>query len=212
MMTFNEALQKLGLIKTPKVTLQDVKKTYRVRAFKNHPDRGGDPDEFCVLQEAYELLLEHADQLTREEDVAGISYTDDGYPIDALGRGLGFKDVMGSKVCENCDGRGYTTVQTLEQIFEPSSTCRKCKGMGILMERCPKCRGYGKIMGKICPHCDGKKRIYAGICPACQGRGWFMGYGYQEVERLKVRRCNRCAGTGEIELFNPVIPRNVVTR
>jgi curved DNA-binding protein CbpA len=50
-----KALKVLGLDSLPSDPL-DLKKAYRHAALQNHPDRGGDPEMFRKVQEAYELL------------------------------------------------------------------------------------------------------------------------------------------------------------
>ena len=47
-----ECLVILGLM--PPVTLEDVKQAYLVRAREAHPDRGGSPEEFVRVQQAFE--------------------------------------------------------------------------------------------------------------------------------------------------------------
>jgi len=44
----------LGVPKS--ATASDIKKAYRRMAIQKHPDKGGDPEEFKKLQEAYEVL------------------------------------------------------------------------------------------------------------------------------------------------------------
>ncbi len=41
---------------TPEVTQADLKKAWRDKARKHHPDRGGDADEFAEISKAYEVL------------------------------------------------------------------------------------------------------------------------------------------------------------
>ena len=36
-----------------------VKKSYRAKALKHHPDKGGDPEDFRILQTAFEYLRDH---------------------------------------------------------------------------------------------------------------------------------------------------------
>ena len=45
------------LIGVPKsATEQEIKKAYRKKALKEHPDKGGDPDKFKEITAAYEVL------------------------------------------------------------------------------------------------------------------------------------------------------------
>ena len=46
----------LGLNPTSDVTLRNIKFTYRKKALKNHPDKGGDRQVFQMISEAYEVL------------------------------------------------------------------------------------------------------------------------------------------------------------
>ncbi|MFM7292274.1 MAG: DnaJ domain-containing protein [Planctomycetia bacterium] len=47
-----KCLSVLGLL--PPVTAEDVKQAYLAKAKEMHPDRGGDPEQFILLQKAYE--------------------------------------------------------------------------------------------------------------------------------------------------------------
>jgi len=40
------------------VSEQDLKRAYRKRALRLHPDRGGDPEEFKCMKDAYDVLLD----------------------------------------------------------------------------------------------------------------------------------------------------------
>lgn len=37
-------------------SIDDIKKTYKKKVIKMHPDKGGDPEKFKEFQEAYEVL------------------------------------------------------------------------------------------------------------------------------------------------------------
>ena len=47
-----KCLAVLGLL--PPVTAEDVKQAYLAKAMAMHPDRGGDPAQFVLLQKAFE--------------------------------------------------------------------------------------------------------------------------------------------------------------
>ncbi|GMP91734.1 hypothetical protein CsSME_00042293 [Camellia sinensis var. sinensis] len=66
----------LGVSKN--ATQDDLKKAYRKAAIKNHPDKGGDPEKFKELAQAYEVL---SDPEKRE--------IYDQYGEDALKEGMG---------------------------------------------------------------------------------------------------------------------------
>ena len=43
---------------TKDATTEQIKKAFRKRALKEHPDKGGDPNKFKRLKEAYDTLLD----------------------------------------------------------------------------------------------------------------------------------------------------------
>lgn len=51
-------MRALGLL--PPYSISDVKKAYRAKAARLHPDAGGDPEAFKVLRAAYERALDYA--------------------------------------------------------------------------------------------------------------------------------------------------------
>lgn len=53
--TIEEALAALHL--TPPVTASDIKRAYRIQAFKSHPDHGGSHAAMVKINAAYELAL-----------------------------------------------------------------------------------------------------------------------------------------------------------
>ena len=52
-----EFLAKLGL--AVPVSLEDIEQAFRDKVLTAHPDKGGDPDEVCALQTAYEQAKEY---------------------------------------------------------------------------------------------------------------------------------------------------------
>ena len=51
-----EFYERIGVQKT--ATMDEIKKAYRKKAIKMHPDKGGDQEEFQKLQVAYDTLFD----------------------------------------------------------------------------------------------------------------------------------------------------------
>jgi curved DNA-binding protein CbpA len=62
-MTRSKALQELGLSPTSssKNSAKDLKAAYRKRSLETHPDKGGTPEEFIRVAQAYEFLTDKKD-------------------------------------------------------------------------------------------------------------------------------------------------------
>lgn len=107
--------------------------------------------------------------------------TTDGTPLSELG--LGIDPKLSARECDCCEGKGYRT--TREAIW---AACSGCEGVGMVD---PSIR-YPR--GGFLP-----RRCY--VC---------RGFGYRELPEgfVHYERCYHCTGTGEIRLYNPVIPRN----
>lgn len=55
----------LQLDNTIQPTEESLKTAFRKAAMKHHPDRGGDPEIFMKIKEAYESLKEHIEELNK---------------------------------------------------------------------------------------------------------------------------------------------------
>lgn len=141
-----------------KATEQEIRKAYRKKALKEHPDKGGDPDKFKELTAAYEVLC---DKDKRE--------VYDRYGEDGIKEGRGGPGMHGADIFSQMFGGGMArergpqkgkSVQhaikvTLEDIF-------KGKTSKIAVNR-----------DRICVACMGKggKDGACSTCPGCKGRG-----------------------------------------
>jgi|GEM_PF-2921380 len=219
-------------------THQELKKAFRSQSFLVHPDMGGSDHEFNLLKEAYEFLQSRAVH-TLGENVHEFQ-TVCGTPLADLGKGLpltvsarecdicnglgykGFSDEMREVKCPDCEGEGV--------FFLP---CKKCGGTGDYKH--PR---SGKVVGK-CNLCGGNGRFYprhvgkafgtmgwfsdpfgvgvtlpngqerrAHKCKRCRGSGTVC---VEDVRVLKYLKCLKCEGTGEEQIFNPVLPRGYLT-
>ncbi|XP_059651626.1 dnaJ protein homolog [Cornus florida] len=196
------------ILGVPKSASQDeLKKAYRKAAIKNHPDKGGDPEKFKELAQAYEVL---SDPEKRE--------IYDQYGEDALKEGMGggggashnpfdiFESFFGGAAFGgggSTRGRkkqGEDVVHTLKASLEElyngttkklslsrSILCKKCKGKGSksgISGSCYGCHGTGMKIStrQIGP---GMIQQMQHVCPECRGSG----------EVISERdRCQQCKG------------------
>lgn len=183
----------LGVSKS--ATEDELKKAYRKAAMKNHPDKGGDPEKFKELGQAYEVLSD-----PEKRDIY------DQYGEDALKEGMGgagaahnpfdiFESFFGGGTFGaggSSRGRrrkqGEDVVHTLKVSLEDlyNGTTKKLSLSRNVL--CPKCKGKGSKSGAL------------GKCYGCQGTGMKIttrqiGLGMiQQMQHV----CPECRGAGEV--------------
>ncbi|CAN6566921.1 unnamed protein product [Malus baccata var. baccata] len=182
----------LGVSKT--ASQDDLKKAYRKAAIKNHPDKGGDPEKFKELAQAYEVL---SDPEKRE--------IYDQYGEDALKEGMGGGggghdpfDIFQSFFGGNPFGGGGSSrgrrQRRGEDVIHPLKVSLEdlCNGTSkkLSLSRniiCSKCKGKGSKSGASM------------TCPGCQGSGMKVSIrhlGPSMIQQMQLP-CNECKGTGE---------------
>ncbi|PQQ18658.1 dnaJ protein homolog [Prunus yedoensis var. nudiflora] len=182
----------LGVSKT--ASQDDLKKAYRKAAIKNHPDKGGDPEKFKELAQAYEVL---SDPEKRE--------IYDQYGEDALKEGMGggggghdpfdiFQSFFGGSPFGGGGSsrgrrqrRGEDVIHPLKVSLEDlyNGTSKKLSLSRNII--CSKCRGKGSKSGASLK------------CPGCQGSGMKVSIrhlGPSMIQQMQ-HPCNECKGTGE---------------
>ena len=155
---------------------EDIKKAYRKLALKHHPDRGGDPEQFKKLQEAYEVLSDP--QKRQNFDQFGNPDGGGAMPdffSQMFGGGMPFG--FGHQRQKRRADIHHEIRITLEEAYRGLSKnlkitlakpCNGCK------RRCAQCHGRGQVhfqMGpmalqKPCPACEGQGSMFAG-CHEC---------------------------------------------
>lgn len=208
------------------VAFEDVKKKYRQESKRLHPDSGS-PDcseeafkalsgAFDNLKQLYQLGSRLFDAEPLEEVAEGEPQppkmpreTVDGTPLSELGLGLG--PTTNGRECTRCEARGYTIVKE-----HGKSKCTKCNGSGGQPREfvCNACYGSGKFTqrrsGRVvdCRVCEGtgkfKHNFLKEWCAACDGTGRASN---DRVTHIYAMKCYECKGTGETEVWNPVLPK-----
>ncbi|KAK6144619.1 hypothetical protein DH2020_021439 [Rehmannia glutinosa] len=155
----------------------DLKKAYRKSAIKNHPDKGGDPEKFKEIAQAYEVL---SDPEKRE--------IYDQYGEDALKEGMGGGGGAGGGSSRGRrQRRGEDVIHPLKVSLEDlyNGTSKKLSLSRNVL--CPKCKGKGSKSGASMK------------CSGCQGSGMKVSIrhlGPSMIQQMQ-HPCNECKGTGE---------------
>ena len=162
----------LGL--TRDATADDVKKAYRKLAREHHPDKGGDPEKFKKVQEAYEVLSDPEKRENFDRFGTADAPPQGPNPNDIFAQMFGgaFGGPRGPvrradhhhelKITLEDAYRGLTRMFKVT-LTKPCFACRN---------QCPQCRGRGSVqiqMGPMafnqpCPSCGG----HGGVSSGCQ--------------------------------------------
>lgn len=182
----------LGLEKN--ATQEDIKKAYREKSKKHHPDKGGSEDTFKKINEAYSTL---SDEQKR-------------FNYDNKGNNpFGFGDGNMSDIFEqmfNFGGRGQrrnahidkivelhiTPVESylgVEKIFQftRKEACGSCNGRGGERVTCVTCNGQGMFAKTV--NNGFFQQVFRSVCQSCNGNGYTL-----------KNRCVICGGNGTKEV------------
>ncbi|CAD8083078.1 unnamed protein product [Paramecium sonneborni] len=185
----------------PQSTTDEVKKAFRKKAVKEHPDKGGDPEKFKKLTEAYEILSN-----PEKKDLY------DRFGMEGVKNGGGGGD-MGDIFSHFFGGGGGRREQgpkkmkakmreqqvTLEEVFEGKMihlthkrkrVCEGCEGKGgANAKTCTTCKGRGMVQ-KLQMIGPGMYSQSTGPCTDCGGDGTI----FPEKDR-----CKKCKGNKVID-------------
>lgn len=179
---------------SPDASEADLKKAYRKRALRLHPDKGGDPELFKEVTHAYEILSDPQKRSIYDaRGEAGLSEQGGMGGMDAHdlfsqlfgGGGGGFFGGGPSRPSGPRKGKDlvHRVHVTLEELYR-GKTSRLALTRHVI---CAKCSGKGGKEGAV-------KQ-----CPGCGGRGVRvlmrqMGPMIQQIQQA----CTECDGSGEI--------------
>ena len=177
----------------PDASQDEIKKVYRKLAVQHHPDKGGDPERFKKITEAYTVLSDNNKRREYDNQRAG--------PRN-FGPFGGFGDIFESffnhtrqqpqrPPPRSTEDReiNFKLGVNLEQIkhgvshkinFNRNKLCNPCKGSGGENKSiCGVCNGTGTetvtngrfIQQFPCRSCSGRGITFVKICAYCDGNG-----------------------------------------
>lgn len=215
----------LGLSKN--CNQKDIKTAYKKKAIKTHPDKGGDPEEFKKISEAYSVLsdVKKRDMYDKfgkngPESFGGSNFN----PTDIFKNIFG-NNMFGGNTFFSFGGNQHQKAKDIihvqevdiETVYRGGSVtatikrenlCHTCKGKGSNDGKdhvCTSCRGKG-VRVSLRQLAPGMMQQIKGICGDCGGTG----------ERiLPSEQCNTCDGNKKLIqdhtlMFN--IPKGVIDK
>lgn len=172
--------------------LNEIKKAYKKKALKEHPDRGGDEEKFKQISRAHEVLSDPDLRKLYDE------YGEEGLEE---GGGAGATDIFGrSRGGGRGDRKGQPLTHplkvTLEDLYNGKTChlainrkkiCGACEGIGGKagsVKTCTRCRGQGMVtqLRQIAP---GMMTQSTTTCSDCGGEGKSIN---------SKDRCKECVG------------------
>ncbi len=187
-------------------TPEEIKKAFREKAKKYHPDINKSTEElFKKITTAYETLIDPEkrkkyDQYLRKKGNKSL--------VDRFYEALGFtsKPVKGRDIHIKLTislEEGYYGKEK-EIFYQRNEHCPVCKGTGLsensIIKECPKCKGKRKVKKAFisipCTTCSGKGIIILNPCITCGGKGlvkkqvkkhFYIPKGIQEGQKIKIK-------------------------
>ena len=172
----------------------EIKKAFRERALKHHPDKGGDEEKFKQINEAYSMISDphkrgHYDA-SRDRPGFDFGFSTGGFPFgDMFGEIFGRQEKKKSRPTRDED-IVFNVNLSLRQVkqgmrqkidFERVVACRPCDGEGGEGKRpCGPCGGQGTTViqpnaytyqQKTCYYCNGSGTVFTSVCGGCNGVG-----------------------------------------
>lgn len=204
-----------AILGVPKTASDDeIKKSFRRLAHEHHPDKGGDPQKFKDVNEAYQVIgdAEKRAQYDRFGSAAfeqggfgggspfgggfngNINMEDLGDLGDIFGSMFGFQS-RGGRQKKGRDIETDVAIDFAESVTGAMRTIELYKHVA-----CAKCEGSGSEPGakiETCKTCQGRGQVQrsaqtpfgviqtAATCPECHGKG-----------KIPSELCSACKGTG----------------
>ena len=142
---------------------EEIKKAYHKSALKNHPDKGGDAEQFKKIQEAYSVLSDPAKKAhydmtgqTGQSGEGGIDLSQmfgmfGGFPFSGPRPGMGGQIRINQRGPNKIHDIGLSLSdlyrgKKIMLKFKRDTLCPGCKGKGGAVQHCTTCNGKGICM------------------------------------------------------------------
>lgn len=166
----NEYYELLNVSRT--ASKEEIKKAYKVIAKKHHPDKGGDPEKFKKINEAYGVLSD--EKLRSQYDQFGKTGTGEHHFPDFFNMMFPFPmnhhQQFSKKKTPN---RAMNLELTMEESFHGATIKfrykRKLFKGNVDESTCIRCNGNGKIMEQLRAPIGIIQNV--SLCPSCAGMG-----------------------------------------
>lgn len=216
----DDALKILGIHKTDP-TDKEIRKTFLKLSLTKHPDKGGNPEEFHKIKQAYEILIGNEEEEDEFKNVRGFG---GGMDMNDM-----FKSAFGgfSEMFSNFQSGGMNHFSTNNHKRDPIQKIIKLtveelyngafRELSIKnTKQCDECFGTGTGSRVKCSDCQGSgirviqqqfgpaMRIQRTTCSTCKGRR-SVGEGSESI-------CPKCTGhsiTSTITTKKIYIPRSM---
>jgi hypothetical protein len=171
-------------------TQAEVKKAFRKAAMKHHPDKGGDPEKFAKISNAYEILGDAKKRALYDEH--GVEGVENGGGGGGGGGGMGdifemFGGGGGGRGRGRRQRRGEDVVFPLKVSLEDlyNGTTKQLR----------------LTRNKLCTGCDGKGSLGDTLrCRGCKGQGVkivIRQLGPGMIQQMQAQ-CGDCKGEGQV--------------
>lgn len=144
-------------------SMKEIKKAYKLKAMKTHPDKGGDENKFKEISEAYSIL---SDEKKRYDyDKYGYDYINNDQinisPFDIFNNLFQETNIFEGNNLFDMMNPFKNNTQTLYELHVTLDEIHSGIEKKITVNRnvmCDKCNGIGHDLGKIfkCNECDGE--------------------------------------------------------
>lgn len=179
-------------------TEKEIKKKYYSLSMTSHPDRGGNAEEFAIINEAYIILTEQKDEYDKKSKF-GKDYNEleEFFKID-----MDYNHKEAEKAYDDVKKREILDIIVTidKETFDGSLEFARW----II---CPTCKGNGKDMSTkiVIKGLDGKEKIFEsdGGCDFCDGTG--KGWDGKDCHfcsgkgKVGIHPCKKCSGDGRIQ-------------